>query len=160
MVRPAHPWTPHTANAQNPLETKFQSKMSSFPRLEDQTGKYSLTYCISIQSGGTCEDPAHTDMKWTHWAAMKGNEGPKCAVRGGLHLSTATTTLWELVSPTDSWMWAICLLSWLPTTLAPNTKKLSEHKYPFLHFQSSHLYTRKHTSALVFKCFTCLQGDF
>lgn len=38
------------------------------------------------------------------------------------YLSTATTTLWELVSPTDSWKLAICLLSTPPLTKLPETQ--------------------------------------
>lgn len=38
------------------------------------------------------------------------------------YLSTATTTLWELVSPTDSWKLAICLLSTPPLTKLPKTQ--------------------------------------
>lgn len=37
-------------------------------------------------------------------------------VRHELYLSTATTTLWELVSPMDSWMLAICFRSTVPPT--------------------------------------------
>lgn len=38
------------------------------------------------------------------------------------YLSTATTTLCELVSPTDSWKLAICLLSTPPLTKLPETQ--------------------------------------
>lgn len=131
--RPAHPWTPRTASAQNPLETKWQCKMKSFPCFQNRK-KGKLTYCIPIKSGGTSEDPAHTNIKLTCWAAIKCHKCPKCAVWCRFDLSTATTTLWELVSPTDSWMWAMCLLSWLPTTLAPNTKRWSEYSYPVLYY--------------------------
>lgn len=39
------------------------------------------------------------------------------------YLSTATTTLCELVSPTDSWKLAICLLSTPPLTKLPETQR-------------------------------------
>lgn len=44
--------------------------------------------------------------KVLHWAGEKVNT----------YLSTATTTLWELVSPIDSWILAICFQSTFPPT--------------------------------------------
>lgn len=43
------------------------------------------------------------------------------------YLSTATTTLWELVSPMDSWILAICFQSTFPPT--------STHKRESLHLE-------------------------
>lgn len=57
----------------------------------------------------------------THWMCQATGQSSFTGEQNH-YLSTATTTLCELVSPTDSWKLAICLLSTPPLTKLPETQ--------------------------------------
>lgn len=137
-----------------------------------------LTYCVTVQSGRTCEYPEEKEIVTIIYMkhlflkifiniiihlfsvmplidfcsfnnpANNMNDTNRWEFNQSLfcwyfefsefnqYLSTATTTLWELVSPMDSWMLAICLRSTVPPTTM-QTIQCSNKKQRSFEFQNS-----------------------
>lgn len=101
------------------------------------TNSYVLTNCVAVQSGGARKYPT-TRPKMQKCVSVNYPQLAQ-AVRASEishvwftaqspYLSTATTTLWELVSPMDSWMQAICLRSTFPPTGDQMTSQADESR--------------------------------